>query len=497
MTGVVEVRRYLRRRQRDADRGADRWESAYTIFLIIVMFGFGIWSQIHAVLGGHSTVAFGVREASALAAGVAWVAAVVAASGALGPVAVSGAALQWLFTTPLDRRRLLTPAAFQAFGVGLLAGLVQGLLALTLSTAGAVAVLCTAVAGGLLVVAAAMLVQGAVTAPARRLSRAATVLAVAAAAVGGLSAAGVRTGPVAYTGPWGWPLRAAAHPWLAVVVGCAAVVLSVFSWYRLSRVTLATLIDATSTNATATAIFVTMDPGLASRAAEDRRWRSRHLGPDSLPHLRGPLTAMGQDLLLLARTPVKSLFAVALISVPVLATGLPVSGWVIAFVLALAGLTAVAPSTVNARRDHDEPALARLLGLSDANLFAGRMVVPALVATAWSTLAVLAVGKGDHGTWAVLGALAGPALAAGALRAARRGQVRHDFSPVVTPAGLIPTGPIKWLVQGLDLTLLAMAPTLIAVARHDPAPALRFQAVFSASAVTLMYTLARRGPSSS
>jgi len=496
MTDVAQVRRYLRKRRRDAGKGADRWESAYTIFLTVIMFGFGIWSQIHAVLGGHSTVAFGVREASALAAGVAWVAALLAAAGALGPVAVSGAALHWLFTAPLDRRRLLTPAAFQAFGVGLIAGLVQGLLALTLSTAGAGAVLGTAVAGGLVVVAAAMLVQSAIAAPARRLTRVATVLAVAAAAVGGLSAAGVRTGPIAYTGPWGWPLKAAAHPWLAVVVGGAAVVLAGFSWYRLSRVTLATLIDATSTSATATAMFVTMDPGLASRAAEDRRWRGRRLGPDSLPRLRGPLTATGQDLLLLARTPVKMLLAVALISVPVLATGLPVSGWVVAFVLALAGLTAVAPSTVNARRDHDEPALARLLGLRDASLFGGRMVVPTLVATAWSTLAVLAVGKGNHGDWALLGALAGPALAAGALRAARRGQVRHDFSPVVTPAGLIPTGPIKWLIEGLDLTLVAMSPTLIAVARHNPGPALRYQLTFSLAAPALMYALARRGPKS-
>jgi hypothetical protein len=184
--------------------------------------------------------------------------------------------------------------------------------------------------------------------------------------------------------------------------------------------------------------------------------------------------------------------------VPVLATGLPVSGWVIAFALALAGLTAVAPSTANARRDHDEPALARLLGLSDPRLFAGRAVVPTLVATVWSTIAVLAVGKGhSHGAWALLGAAAGPALGAGALRAARRGAVRHDFSPVVTPAGLIPTGPINWLVQGLDLTLLAMAPTLVAVAKHDPSPgALQYQVVFSVGAMAVLHAWARRKPSS-
>jgi hypothetical protein len=197
-----------------------------------------------------------------------------------------------------------------------------------------------------------------------------------------------------------------------------------------------------------------------------------------------------------ARTPVKLVLSAALIAVPVIVTELPVSGWVVGVSLVLAGLTAVAPSTVNARRDHDDPALARLLGLSNGRLFTGRLIVPALVATTWSTLAVLAVlaaepHHGNLGTWAVLGAVAGPALAAGGLRAARRGQVRHDYAAVVAPTGLIPTGPLRWLVEGLDLTLLATAPTLIAIARHNPGPALSYQVTFSLGALLVMSALAR------
>jgi hypothetical protein len=491
------VRRWIRRRQRAATDGSDRFETIYTLVLLTAMVGYTIWAQLQSILSGQTSAPPGVREGVILAAGLAWTAALFAAASALGPVSTSAPALQWLFTTPLDRRALLIPAGAQVVGIGLLAGLAQGLLTLTLSTTGAGAVLLAALAGGVLSIGVAVGVQAASRRPARLLSRCATVLAVAAAAVGGLSAAGVPVAGAAWTGPWGWPLVAGHHQWVAVLTVAGALAVPVFVWYRLNALTLANLTDAAQSSGAATAMFITLDPGLASRAAEDRRWRGRRLGPDRLPRLTGRFVATGQDALLLVRSPVRLLLAAALTTVPVLATGLPVSRWVIAGVWLLCGAAAAASATANARRDRDDRALARLLGLTDGQLFTGRVAVPVVVCTVWCTAALLAVGAkatgGGLGVWALLGACAGPGLAAGALRSARRKQVRHDLTPVVSPAGTLPTGLIAWMFGGIDLALLGLWPALFAIVTQRPETALLNQVLFSAATLACILFAARRG----
>ncbi|WP_433222033.1 DUF6297 family protein [Dactylosporangium sp. CS-047395] len=490
------VRRYIRQRQRAAGGGSDRFETIYTLALLVAMVGYMIWAQLQSILSGQTTAPPGVREGVVLAAGLAWTAALLAMSAALGPVSTSAPALQWLFTAPLDRRALLTPGAAQVLGIGLLAGLAQGLLTLTLSTVGAGAVLATAVAGGVLVLGGAALVQSASRRPARRLSATATVVAVAAAVVGVLSATGTPVGVVAATGPWGWPLLAGRHEWIAILVALAALGIPIPLWYRLRSLTLANLTDAAQSSGAATAVFFTLDPGLASRAAEDRRWRGRRLGPDKLLRLPGRWAATGQDLLLVARSPVRLLLSAALTTVPVLATGLPVSRWVIAAAWLLCGIFGASAGTANARRDRDDPSLARLLGLTDGQLFTGRVAVPVLVCTAWSTIAMTAVGAqtgGPLGTWALLGVCAGPGLAAGALRSARRRQVRHDTAPVVSPmGGMMPTGLFVWLGAGVDVALIALWPALFAIVTKHPEAALTTQILLSAGTLGGMIVAGRR-----
>nr|BFE57589.1 hypothetical protein GCM10020063_021150 [Dactylosporangium thailandense] len=492
----MNVRRWIRKRQRAAGDASDRFETIYTLVLLAAMVGYMIWAQVRSVLSGETTAPAGVREGVVLAAGLAWAAALLAVAAALGPLSTSAPALQWLFTAPLDRRPLLVPAAAQVLGLGLLAGLAQGLLTLTLSTTGAGAVLVAAIAGGVLVVGAAAVVQSASRRPARRLTTAATVLAIVAAAVGVLSAVGTPVAAVAATGPWGWPLLAGRHAWVAALVAAAALVVPFLLWYRLRSYTLANLADAAQSSGAATAVFVTMDPGLASCAAEERRWRGRRLGPDRLPRLTGRLAATGQDALLLARSPVRVVLALALATVPVLATGLPVSLWVIAAAWLLAGVVAAASATANARRDRDDPALARLLGLTDGQLFAGRIAVPVALCTVWSTVALTAVGAQAHAgglaVWALLGACAGPGLAAGALRSARRRQVRHDIAPLVSPAGTMPTGLLVWLAGGVDVAVLALWPALLAIVTRHPETALANQIIFSAGVLGAMVVAARR-----
>jgi hypothetical protein len=57
------------------------------------------------------------------------------------------------------------------------------------------------------------------------------------------------------------------------------------------------------------------------------------------------------------------------------------------------------------------------------------------------------------GPWWLLGAGAAPALAAGALRMARRGPIDHASVPIVLPLSMIavPTGWLVWGLSGLDL----------------------------------------------
>jgi hypothetical protein len=80
----------------------------------------------------------------------------------------------------------------------------------------------------------------------------------------------------------------------------------------------------------------------------------------------------------------------------------------------------------------------------------------------------------------LVGAAAGLALAAGAMRAARRGRVRHEFPPIVTPMGYVPTGLLYWVVTGLDLGVLLTAPTFLMIAGGlSPPPAFGLQSVAS------------------
>ncbi|MFI5911938.1 DUF6297 family protein [Dactylosporangium sp. NPDC051541] len=485
-----QVRRWVRRRQRSRENASDLFETVYTLALLAAMVGYMIWAQVRAVLSGQTAAPAGVREGVVLAAGLAWTAALLAVAAALGPVSTSAPALQWLITTPLDRRSLLTPSVAQVLGLGLLAGLAQGLLTLTLSTVGAGAVLLAAVAGGVLVLGATAVVQSASRRPARRLNTTATVLAIAAAAIGVLAVSGVDVGAVAATGPWGWPLLAGRHTWVAVLLTAAALIAPFLQWYRLQALTLANLTDAAQSSGAATAVFLTLDPGLASRAAEDRRWRGRRLGPDKLPKLSGRFTATGQDALLLVRSPVRLLLGAALVTVPVLAAGLPVSRWVIAAAWLICALAAASASTANARRDRDDPGLARLLGLSDGELFTGRLAVPIVLCTVWSAAALTAVG-GGFGEWTLLGALAGPGLAAGSLRSARRREVRHDVASLSSPAGIMPTGPFMWLAGAADLAIIALWPTLFAIVSQHPDLALTNQAIFSAGTLGGLIVTAR------
>ncbi|MEV4085050.1 hypothetical protein AB0J43_32785, partial [Nonomuraea fuscirosea] len=107
--------------------------------------------------------------------------------------------------------------------------------------------------------------------------------------------------------------------------------------------------------------------------------------------------------------------------------------------------------------------------------------------------AVTATATAGAGAWWVLGLLAGPALAAAALRMAGRAPVDHSMPVIDTPGGAIPTGPLFWAATGPDLALLGCLPTATALLTQPAVltPFLLAQAVMGA--VVLMGYVWRTG----
>ncbi|HLU71233.1 MAG TPA: hypothetical protein VKZ82_03570, partial [Nonomuraea sp.] len=142
-------------------------------------------------------------------------------------------------------------------------------------------------------------------------------------------------------------------------------------------------------------------------------------------------------------------------------------GGLVPGVLMLAGALAVAASGVaGARRDAANPALARLAAVGPRAALLARALLPAVLAGAWMAAALgwLTAAGAAAGQWWMFGPLAAPALAAGALRMARRAPVDHSLPLLDTPMGAIPTGPVLWAVTGPDLALLGCLPAFAALA---------------------------------
>ncbi|MFG2048366.1 hypothetical protein ACGFIW_13160 [Micromonospora sp. NPDC048935] len=114
------------------------------------------------------------------------------------------------------------------------------------------------------------------------------------------------------------------------------------------------------------------------------------------------------------------------------------------------------------------------------------------VAVVWGagSTAMLVRPAGAHTVWgAALGAAAGPALATGALRSCRRSFVRHDYPLIVTPQGVVPSGPLLWVAQAFDVALIGTLPALTAITAGGFAGiAVAVQAVVSIVVLTAFLT---------
>ncbi|MFB9234949.1 DUF6297 family protein [Plantactinospora siamensis] len=381
-----------------------------------------------------------------------------------GPLAVSRADLGWLFLTPVSRRALLAPGALAGLAGAAVVGAAGAAVAVGRFAARPVhpvtlaAVLPAGAAFGLVVALAAAWSQRY-----GRLGRVLDVVAgVVAVALAGL-AAGVwqpTTGVAVPSGP------AAAAP---VLAGLAAILLlsALVATVRLLDGLPAHLVrDATETRGSYLDAAVAVEPSFAVDAGQRRYWRSRALRSVRLRRVPAWALPMQHDLLVLRRRPARLLLLAVGTLGPAVATAGP--RWLPA-VVTFGGALAAATTTVDAvRRDSAQPALLRLLGLTGRQALTGRLAAPVALAAVWAAAALSITGLlGDlpAGPWWALGLALGPAVAVAAVRRARVGNVRHDLMPIETPMGSLATGPLLWLLSGLDLLVLLGAPALLTLLR--------------------------------
>ncbi|MBB6399329.1 hypothetical protein BKA00_006243 [Actinomadura coerulea] len=449
-----------------------------------------------------SRVCAGVALLALLSAGA------LSAVRAIGPVALPAADAAWLVLSPLPRRAVLGRTALILAGVSVVAGAVVGVGLLTVLGAGDQAVprLLAALALGVATMAGGM--SAAVLAQASErwdawLTGGITVIVISA----GIAA-------VMSFGP-GLHLAAsvAAAPPSAVPAAVAAVTaaagLAVRAWTALGRIPARVVLDASTRAGHAAAAAIMMDPGALTSIVEAAHWRGRSLRSRPWPsglaggrvpaHVREPLAVAWQEWRCLARRPVRVALLASSSLLPALAArattdaagdGVPA---VAAVVLGVGALAAAATVTTGARRDGEDPALARLLGVRPRALLAARAAPPALLGGGWlvAALTVLgATGAVPAGPWCLLGAACAPALAAGTLRMARRRPVDHGLPVLDTPVGGVPTGPILWVLTGVDVAALGCAPALTALTGGISAGLLAAQAA-SGAAVLAAYLVLR------
>ncbi|GAA0929153.1 DUF6297 family protein [Nonomuraea longicatena] len=439
MSALTQVRALTR-------RGGPDFSDRYTVLATLLVGA--------AILGRPVSEAFGdlARPIDPAQAGAGLALVLLALAGALtlartlGPVTLSAADAAWVLLSPLDRRGVLGGTARVLLALGVAVGVVLGfglLIALgapdqlTWRLIGALVVGVSAGVGGM-----ALAVLGQESQPWDVALRAVIgllmVLAVAAA-LGGLATY----------------LVSAPSALLAVPV-VTALLLVRRAHAALTRIPARALLDASSRTASVARATSAMDPSVLSWIAEDNHWRARTLASKRWPSLPAPLAVAWQDWRRLGRRPGRLALIAVSVALPVLAAraGADVSVWL------LAGALAAASTVVTgARRDADDAALARLLGTSRRATLAARAVLPALVGGVW--LAVAGAISGTAAAW--FAPVAAPALAAAALRMARRPPADHTMPILDTPMGSIPTGPAIWAMKGPDLAVLACLPAIVAL----------------------------------
>ncbi len=162
-------------------------------------------------------------------------------------------------------------------------------------------------------------------------------------------------------------------------------------------------------------------------------------------------------------------------------------------VLVIAGCATASGMGTVARRTAMVPEIDALLPIHAAMVRTSRMLMPCAAMAVWMGMlsgALLFLGAANPALIGV-GAMAGIGMGAGSIRAAIRTQPDWSAPPVETPFGPVPRAQLGSLLRGLDVTVLAMIPLMVALyLGYVPPLVAVVQLVFSAG-IVLVVALSR------
>jgi len=270
---------------------------------------------------------------------------------------------------------------------------------------------------------------------------------------------------------------------VALVLAAAAAILT---WRLLARFPAAVLRTDSARAGRALTAAAFLNVPLLAWIAEDDHWRGRLLPSRRWPKLPPAMVLAWADWRRLGRRP-GSLAVIAVSTVaPALlgaATTGRARGFIVAAALLAGALAAGTQGTTATKRDLNDPGLRRMFGVDAGTALTARAVLPALLATAWLTIALtvlVALGVLPGWRWPLLGLAAGPALAAVALRMARTAPINPAEPGIDTPLGTYYPWMITRIIS-IVFGLVAIYPALRAVhAGHVHGATFTAQIVFSA-----------------
>jgi len=507
---VAAIRSFIGKRRR---RSWLDWYFAGFALAIAALYLSDLLATPLGRLGGPATHAATQATAAQAVAGAGLV--IGAAAGllllalALGPLALSPADASWLLLSSLDRRAVLRRSAVTAAMLAALAGALLGVLALAMAgpylrPAGgslpASWLELSALAGAGCCLGAVS--TGALAQPTERRRRlvrgccaVVAVLALAGAVLGESSATVAHAIAAGFGG-----LSTSAFDTAAVAGLGFAAVATAACWRLLPRFPASVLHTDSARAGRALTAAAFLNLPLLAWMAEDEHWRGRLLPSRPWPKLPPAMALAWADWRRLGRRP----GSLAVLAISTVAPGLvgaamtgQTRGYLVAAVLLAGALAAGTQGTVAAKRDLNDPALRRMLGVAAGSALAARAVLPVLLATAWLTLALTtaaAIGVLSGWLWPLLGLAAGPALAAAALRMARTAPINPAEQGFDTAMGTI----YPWMIARVLSVLLGVIgvyPALRAVhAGHVHAATLLSQLVLTAIVLGGYLVIASRQP---
>lgn len=398
----------------------------------------------------------------------------------LGPMSVNGAESTWWLTLPVDRRPMVLPpfirrAALTAAGSTIIYLPFSMVTAVDRAPGEHVLAALTFGAAGSIAVTLAAFQQLALLGP--RLGK--TI------AMGGVLACSVL--PAFSSSPWPTALATVA------AVGLLAVVVP-----RAGQVRGDELVRGGAVAGHAGASLFMMDSNEVLRALGGNRKRidgGRAARFYARP-TRGPLRALIRaDAVAFLRLnpPVTPpvLWLTACIAILLVKGGLPEFAQLT--VIVIAGCATASGLGGVARKTALVPELDAMLPLHPALVRTSRTLMPCVAMSVWmAVLCSLLVLLGAANPALIgVGALAGVGMGAGTLRAATRTPPDWTAPPVETPFGPVPRAQLGSLMRGLDVTVLAMVPMLLALyLGYVPTSVVAVQAAFSAG-IFLLVVLTR------